>query len=104
MRDEVVRQTLLFQRLRWNLLRNSWNVMIRQSRVKPLTILLSSLVVWVFVFVISWLGFRFLVEGFKIPPDEQIISILLGLLFFSLGVLLVFSSGVILYASLFDTA
>src|SRR5438270_2198418 len=73
------------------------------SFVRPLTILLSSIVVWVFVFVVSFGGFRFMVEVMKLPADEQIVGMLLGLLFFTLGVFLVFSTGLILHSSLFTT-
>lgn len=98
-----VNQGVLFQRLRWRLWNNGLRLLFAGSFVKPLTILLCSIVVWVFVFVVSLVGFRFLVEVVKLSLDEQIVGMLLGLLFFSLGVLLVFSSGLILHGSLFRT-
>jgi ABC-2 type transport system permease protein len=94
---------MLFQHLRWRLWNNGLRQLVAASFVRLVTILLCSIIVWVFVFVISYSGFRFMVEGFKLAPDEQIIGMLLGLLFFSLGVLLVFSSGLILHGSLFTT-
>jgi ABC-2 type transport system permease protein len=97
-------QGLLFQRLRWRLWNNGWKQMMAGSIVKPLTILLSSIIVWVFVFVVSFGGFRFLVYAMKVPADEQIVGMLLGLLFFTLGIFLVFSTGLILHGSLFATA
>ncbi len=97
-------QGLLFQRLRWRLWRNSARQLLGGSIVKPLTILLCSIVVWVFVFVVSFAGFRFMDEVMKVPPDGQIVGLLLGLLFFTLGVFLVFSAGLILHGSLFATA
>jgi ABC-2 type transport system permease protein len=96
-----VRQGQLFWNLRWALLRNAWHALAGTSLVRPVTILLCSLVVWVFVFVISYSGFRFLVEVARIPADEQIVGLLLALLFFTLGLLLIFSTGLILYGSLF---
>jgi len=45
-----------------------------------------------------------MVDVARLPPDEQIGGMLLGLLFFSLGVLLVFSGGLILHGSLFTAA
>jgi ABC-2 type transport system permease protein len=99
-----VNQTLLFQGLRWRLLRNSWQLMLGQSSMRPLTILLCSVIVWVFVFTISWGGFTFLETEVRVPLGGGIVGILLDLLFLSLAVLLIFSTGLILYASLFTSA
>jgi ABC-2 type transport system permease protein len=105
----------LFQGLRWRLLRNSWRGLLglpiapgaaRGSGsvgkwTRPLTILLCSVVVWVFVFGISLAGFWFLHNEVRLPADGELIGLVLDVLFVALGVLLVFSSGLILYASLF---
>jgi ABC-2 type transport system permease protein len=99
----AVSQGLLFLRLRGRLLRNSWRLLLGQSTARPVTILLCSAVIWVFVFGVSLSGFRFL-KAVNLPLDERIGALLIGLLFFALGVLLVFSSGLILYASLFTAA
>jgi ABC-2 type transport system permease protein len=99
-----VNQALLFQGLRWHLLRNSWRVMLGQTAMRPLTILMCSAIVWIFVFAISWGGFRFLQIEVGVPLEGAIVGILLDLLFLSLAVLLVFSSGLILYGSLFAAA
>jgi ABC-2 type transport system permease protein len=99
-----VNQALLFHRLRAQLLRNSWRVMVGQSSMRPLTIFMCSLVVWSFVFVISWGGFLFLQSEVGVPLTGEIVGILFDLLFLSLAVLLVFSSGLILYGSLFASA
>jgi ABC-2 type transport system permease protein len=98
-----VNQAMLFHRLRTQLLRNSWHAMVQQSSMRPLTILLCSLVVWLFVFGISWGGFLFLQTEIGVPLTGEIVGILLDLLFLSLAVLLIFSSGLILYGSLFAT-
>src|SRR5438270_600194 len=90
-----VNQGLLFQRLRWRRFLNSWGVMYGQSSVRPLTILLCSIVVWVFVFGVSYGGFRFLRDEAKLPPSGEIVGVLLDLLFLALGFLLIFSSGLI---------
>jgi ABC-2 type transport system permease protein len=100
----AVNQTLLFQGLRWRLLRNSWRLLLGQSSMRPLTILVCSLVVWVFVFAVSWGGFAFLKTEVNVPLEGGIVGILLDLLFLSLAVLLVFSCGLILYGSLFTSA
>jgi ABC-2 type transport system permease protein len=101
---QEVSQGLLFQRLRYRLMRNASRQLFGHSLVKPLTILLCSLFVWAFVFAVSYGGLRFLVHVFKLPPDEQIVGLMLALLFFSLGLLLIFSGGLILYGSLFTAA
>jgi len=98
-----VNQALLFQKLRIWLLRNSWRGMVQQSSLRPLTILFCSSVVWCFVFAISWGGFLFLQREVGVPLTGEIVGVLLDLLFLSLAVLLVFSSGLILYGSLFTS-
>jgi ABC-2 type transport system permease protein len=98
-----VNQALLFHRLRARLLNNSWKLLFGQSSLRPLTILLCSLVVWAFVFTVSYLGFRFLKEIFHVPVNGQIVGLILALLFLALGALLVFSTGLILYGSLFTS-
>jgi ABC-2 type transport system permease protein len=99
-----VNQALLFQRLRARLLRNSWRVMVGQSSMRPLTILLCSILVWAFIFTISWSGFLFLQSDIGVPLTGEIVGTLLDLLFLSLAVLLIFSSGLILYGSQFTSA
>ncbi|HWG46992.1 MAG TPA: hypothetical protein VN688_29785 [Gemmataceae bacterium] len=101
---QPINQALLFQGLRWRLLRNSWRLMLGQSSMRPFTILLVSLLVWMFVFGISWGGFLFLKTEVGVPLEGGIVGILLDLLFLSLAVLLIFSSGLILYGSLFTSA
>jgi ABC-2 type transport system permease protein len=95
---------MLFQRLRWRLLHNAWRALVGQSMVRPLTILLCSAVVWAFVFGVSLAGFQFLRDDVKLNPRLEIFGLLLDTLFFALGVLLLFSSGLILYGSLFTAA
>jgi ABC-2 type transport system permease protein len=98
-------EALLFQRLRWTLFRNTYRHLFGNSLVRPVTILLCSIVVWAFVFAFSYLGFRFVSRPpMNLPADGQIVGLLLALLFFALGVLLIFSGGLILYASLFTAA
>jgi ABC-2 type transport system permease protein len=100
---QPVNQAFLFHKVRWRLLCNSWRVMIGQSAMRPLTILLCSVIVWLFVFSISWGGFLFLQSEVHVPLTGEIVGLLLDLLFLSLAVLLIFSSGLILYGSLFTS-
>jgi ABC-2 type transport system permease protein len=99
-----VQQALLFQRLRGRLLHNTWQTLLGQSAIRPLTILFCSAVVWAFAFGISLAGFQFLRDDVKLNPRLEIFGLLLDLLFFALGVLLLFSGGLILYGSLFSAA
>jgi ABC-2 type transport system permease protein len=104
MNSPALRQTLLLQRLRWRLLRNSWEALLGRSTLRPLTILLCSVMVCAFVFGLSWAGFLFLRDDVKVDPHLEITGVLLDVLFFSLGWLLLFSTGLILYGSLFTAA
>ncbi len=92
----------LFARLRWRLLRNSFHLMLGQA-IRPLTILLCSLIVWAFIFGVSYSGFLFLKhQGLELSGG--VVSLLFDVLFAALAALLVFSSGLILYSSLFASA
>lgn len=102
--SSMIDQGRLFQWLRWRLLSNSWQTMVSQSSIRPLTILLCSVIIWVFVFGISLGGFRFLQVEVKLPLGGDIVGIVFDLLFLALGLFLIFSSGLILYGSLFSSA
>src|SRR5690348_2280981 len=104
MNTSAVNQALLLQRLRARLLRNSWRVLIGQSSMRPVSIFLCSVVMWCFIFSISWGGFVFLESEIGVPLTGEIVGVLFDLLFLSLAVLLIFSSGLILYGSLFASA
>jgi ABC-2 type transport system permease protein len=97
------RQALLFLSLRRRLLRNGLRSLLGSSAVRPITILLCSVVVWAFVFGVSLEGFTFL-KLQKLAPTDRLVGIILDLMFLSLGVLLIFSTGLILYGSLFASA
>jgi ABC-2 type transport system permease protein len=99
-----VSQPVLFLRLRWRLLHNSARVLLEQASVRLVSIILCSLVIWVFVFVVSLDGFYWMSSKQHIPPFGGIISVLFDFLFVALAVMLVFSTGLILYSSLFASA
>jgi ABC-2 type transport system permease protein len=95
----------LFGRLRRRLLHNTVRVLTEQSSLRVISIVLTSLLIWLFVFGVSWSGFRFLTShGQRVPAFGQIIGVLFDFLFMSLAVMLVFSTGLILYSSLFNSA
>jgi ABC-2 type transport system permease protein len=103
LRPVHINQPLLFERLRWRLLRNSAATMLTSSPVRVITILLCSLVVWIGVFAASAWGFHDL-EVQRIPFAGGIVGLLFDLLFFALAIMLLFSTAIILYSSLFASA
>jgi len=102
-----VNQPLLFQRLRWRLLRNAVGRVGRGASIRLLTVVVCSLLVWGCVYVASWFGFEFLRLQNRtgtFPFVEDIIATLFDLLFLALTLGLVFSGSIILYSSLFGSA
>ena len=101
-------QALLFQRLRANLLRNGFRTLLGGSLVRPVTILVCSLLVWGVVFAGTAWGLDFLrhaIDGRSASGMvDEIVATLFSLLFLALLIMLVFSSGIILYSSLFSSA
>lgn len=98
-----VNQPWLFQWLRAHMLRNGIHGMLRGAWVRLFGILLCSMLVWIGVFAGSVHGFHFLSDQ-KIPFAGSIVGTLFDFLFLALMVMLVFSSGIILYGSLFTSA
>jgi ABC-2 type transport system permease protein len=92
-------QPVLFQRLRWHLMRNGLDVAIHRSGLRVFTILASSLFIWFGVFGLSLAGFHVLQQN--LPLFGSILGLLFDFLFVALTLLLIFSSGLILYSSLF---
>jgi ABC-2 type transport system permease protein len=99
-----VNPALLFQTLRWRLLCNALRVMLRQSLLRIFTIVLCSVIVWGGVFVLAYFGFRELKYRWRVPLDLEIIGGTFDLMFMVLTVLLIFSTAIILYSSLFASA
>lgn len=92
---------LLFQSLRWRLLRNSLTLLIGQSWWRLATIVYCCVIIWVFLFGLSWYGFHELHVRWDFPLDKGLIELVFDLFFFTLTILLTFSTGIILYSSLF---
>jgi len=99
-----VRPSALFQGLRGRLLRNTLRVLFHQALTRMLTILACSVLVWGVVFAISYLGFRELKVRWRVPLDLEIIGTIFDMMFLVLGMLLFFSTALILYSSLFSSA
>ena len=101
-----INQFLLFQRLRWRLFRNNLRVLLRGSLVRVATILLCSLLIWASLFLVCYLGFQELKSPGRwgVPLNMRIMVRVFDVLFIALTLLLVFSTGIILYSSLFASA
>lgn len=92
-----------FQRLRWNILRNSLSGRLQGSTLRLVTIVLCSAGIWGGVYWAAADGFRFF-NLHNIVLGGGFVGTLFDLMFLALGVLLIFSSGIILYSSLFSSA
>ncbi len=101
-RRVAVDQAAVFRRLRYRLVRNGLRVSLESGKIRLFTMLGTSAFVAAFVFALSLYGFHELFQ-FKIPVKGLIVGGLFDLMFFTLGVMLVFSTGIILYASLFTS-
>lgn len=99
-RPYAVDQAAVFRRLRARMARNGLRVMLETGRVKLFTMVGTSALVGLFVFVLSLYTFHELFR-FRVPVKGLIVGGLFDLMFFTLGVMLIFSTGIILYASLF---
>src|SRR5262245_20574429 len=94
-------QYALFQRLRWRTVANAGTLLLGNSRVRLFTLLGVSVFVWGAVFAAASFGFQVL-NNARIPFAGGVIGILFDFLFLALGMMLVFSTGIILYSSLFS--
>jgi ABC-2 type transport system permease protein len=95
-----VDQPAVFRRLRVRLFRNGLRVALESGRIRLVTILGTSTFVAAFTFGVSWYLFHQLAVN-NVPAKGLIVESLFDLLFFTLGGMLVFSTGIILYSSLF---
>jgi ABC-2 type transport system permease protein len=98
-----VSQGWLFQRLRLRIARNAGTQLFGNSRVRLITMIACSVLVWIAVYVVSYLGFGLLAER-EIPGSGRILELLFNMMFFALGAMLILSTGLVLYAGLFNGA
>jgi len=95
-------QGLVFRRLRIALFRNGLRLALQSSRTRLFGTFATCLIVAAFTFGVGIYLFDQL-EKNKIPFKGAIVEALFDLLFFTLGSMLLFSTGIILYASLFTS-
>jgi ABC-2 type transport system permease protein len=92
----------LFSRLHWRVFRNSWRTLFGRSILRPLIALFVVAIIWAFVYTVGFGGF-YLLREHRVPLVADAIGIVLDLVFLALGVLLIFSGGLILYGGLFTS-
>ena len=95
-------QSAIFQRLRLRIVRNTVVTVIQDAPLRLATILFSSLLVWIGVFAASSLGFHHLLVQ-QIPFAGGIVGTMFDMLFLALGIMLIFSTSIILFSSLFSS-
>ena len=98
-----VDQPAVFRRVRYRTARNALGVMLQTGRLRLATMIGTSLLVALFVLGLSWYGFHEMFR-YKLPVKGLIVGGLFDLMFFTLGGMLVFSTGIIMYASLYTSA
>ncbi|HEX3148158.1 MAG TPA: hypothetical protein VHR66_08735 [Gemmataceae bacterium] len=95
-------QAILFHRLRWRIARNAGTQLLGNSRMRLVTAIACSVVVCAAVFALAYYGFGRLQE--ENIQSGAILELLFNAMFFTLGGMLVFSTGLVLYAGLFNGA
>jgi ABC-2 type transport system permease protein len=87
--------------LRWRLVKNHAHALLSVSRLRLLTIAFCSALFWTGLFGLFFEGFRFLDSYLKVT--NEIVEYVFSMFFLSLLIMLVFSTGIILYAGLFGS-
>ena len=98
-----IHEPRLFQGLRWRLLRNQFRLLREHGQARVFTIFLCSLLIWGGLFAVSYLGFREIHLKYQIDLESRVICLIFDLMFGALTVLLLFSTAIILYSSLFSS-
>ncbi len=88
-----------FRHLRWCLLRNQARDVLRGSRLRLTMLLFCSAVFWTVLFGLFFEGFQFL-NSF-VNATSEIVEYLFGTFFLSLLIMLIVSTGIILFTGLF---
>ena len=92
---------ILFQKLRFRLAANAFALLWNQAWWRIVTIGYCCAVLWAFLFLLSSHGFHELKTRWNIPLQQSLIDLPFDMFFFTLTILLIFSTGIILYSSLF---
>ncbi len=87
--------------LRWRQTCNHFTALVRGSWLRVVLVALFSAIFWGLLFFLFRDGFRFI--DAILPSTNEIVEYLFGLFFLSLMVMLVVSSGILVYASLYQS-
>ncbi len=90
-----------FLRLEWRILRTQFAQGFATSRLRYGLVIVLSLVLWFGLFFLVREGFDFMNGALPPAIHEQVVRVIFNAFFFALFLMLIFSSGVILYGSLF---
>lgn len=92
----------IFWQLRWKILRTAVQQGLRRSWLQVGSILLASGILWLGLFVLFHEGFRFVKSGMvHAGLQAQLVHVMFNIFFLTLTVMLIFSSAIILYGSLY---
>jgi ABC-2 type transport system permease protein len=99
-------QARLFLRLRYRLFRNGLSVLLSRARLRLSLIVFLTVLIWGSLFILSWMGFHYVRTQLATAPPfrDWLIELLGNWLFLAFTVLMVFSTGLLLYGSLFRAA
>jgi ABC-2 type transport system permease protein len=98
------REAQLLWRLRYGVARSHLKQLLATSRLRTSLVACLSLFFWIGLFVLFYEGFTFIVAHVGVPGEAyhaQTVRLVFHLFFASLNVMLVFSSGIILYTGLY---
>jgi ABC-2 type transport system permease protein len=97
----IDRTAWALRRLRWWQLRNTVGLLVRGSRLRISMILACSAIFWGGLFTLFLGGFQFI--GIYVDLANTIVEYLFSMFFLSLLVMLFFSTGIIVYTTLFHS-
>lgn len=101
------REAQLLWRVRYRVARTLLRQLFVEARLRTCLVLTLSLFFWIGLFVLFYAGFSFVVENVGqagAPYHAQTVKFVFHLFFASLNVMLIFSSGIILYSGLYNSA
>lgn len=100
------REGQIFWKLRWHIGQTQLKFLLRHARLRTSLVIGLSLLFWTGLFVLFYSGFQFVVANVGSPGAQyhaQTVQFVFTLFFVSLQVMLIFSSGIILYGGLYAT-
>jgi ABC-2 type transport system permease protein len=94
-------QSRAFRRLEWRIVRTQISQGLATSRLRYALVIVLSLLLWFGLFHLVYEGFRFMRGTLPQPIHEDVVQAIFNIFFFALFLMLIFSTGLILYGSLF---